>query len=414
MLDRPGRLASESKGQETVSQSETAGDDEVILATYSSMTTHRKCPQMWKYRYLDRLGRAGEDAAPALEFGSWFHAVRAADRLAKGRREGTLVSAPESIGTVDGGPEFSPETSPEEIMGAAHDWWEALPEAKREQWVDFIGQEMPKRLSNAYAGWLDEWGSASEGEAVLAVEHRWERALPMPKGYDGPPVHLFGFIDEVYEDRRRGLVVVRDCKTSKSIGQMSAMDELMDSQVQLYAWGIAQDCKAWGINSPRAVSFDRVRTVAPKTPSLTKSGRLSKSVTDYDLRTYVEWVGDGVPFDGLKKDGSGAGVYKVEQDEVDRLSSDDVRRNWYRRSMTPLSVNIVKTHLRAAVDTVSDIGRTKARAERSGEAPRNLVSMICKWCDFAELCRAQAVGGPDGDFDPAEYGLEVRKARGSR
>lgn len=415
MVDRRVRLASESRSEGTSQgvRHDGGGRTEPALATYSSITTHRKCPQMWKYRYVDRLGRDGETAAPALEFGSWFHAVRAAERLTKGRTEGTLLAEPPTITTVDGGPEFPADDAvPDDVLDAAADWYARLGADKHSQWESWLGQALPDRLAGAFTGWRNRWADEARNEAVLAVEHRWERPLPMPKGYDGPPVSLFGYIDEVYRDRRRGITVIRDCKTSKSIDRVSAMDELMDSQVQLYAWGLIPQCGQWGVPSPRAVSFDRVRATAPKTPSLTKSGRLSKSVTDYDLETYLEWVGDGVPFEGLKKDGSGAGVYKVEEAEVARLSSDGARRMWFRRSLTPLSVGVVRMHLRAAVDSVEDIARTRVRVERAGEASRNLVGVVCKWCDFAELCRAQAVGGVGGGFDPAEYGLVVRGGRG--
>lgn len=390
------RLASESTSTEP------------IRATYSSMTLHRRCPAAWKFKYLDRLEPEGAGDSPALGFGSWFHAVRAADRLAKGRSEGTLLVETETLETVDGGPTFDGDVPAGAVLEAAARWWDALPEETREDWTAWLGWPLPRRLTHAYEGWRERWAEESRRESVLAVEYRWERPLAPKTAVSGRPVYLFGFVDEVYEDRRRGLVVVRDCKTSKTLGAMSVLDEMMDSQVQVYAWGLGPVCRKWGAETPRAVSFDRVRSAAPKTPQVTKSGRLSKAVTDYDLRTYLEWVEGGVEYPGLKKDGSGAGTYTVEKSEVERLSSSEVCAQWFRRTLTPVSRNVLRSHLQAAVDTVSDMERTRARAGRSAEAPRNLVMQTCKFCDFADLCRAQMVGGARGEYDLADFGLRRR------
>ena len=241
-------------------------------ATYSSLTQHRRCPQAWKYRYIDGLRRQRSEITPALDFGSWFHAVRALDRLAKGRAEETLKASPEEIHTSDTGPIFPADSSPSDVMAAAVEYWERLGEDAREAWIDWLGQPLPQRLSHAYREWRARWEQDSENEDVLAVEHRWEREIP------GTRIMLWGYADEVYRDRKRGIVVVRDCKTSGTLGQVTGLDEMLDSQVQLYAWGLGPDCREWGLPTPRAVAFDRVRSKAPKTPKLTKAGKLSASV----------------------------------------------------------------------------------------------------------------------------------------
>ena len=179
----------------------------------------------------------------------------------------------------------------------------------------------------------------------------------------------------------------------------------MDSQVQLYAWGLSPDCAEWGVPAPRAVAFDRVRSKASKTPKITKAGKLSASVKDYDLRTYLEWCADGVPFEGMKKDGSGAGTYTAEEAEIERLASPRVVSQWFARHLTPISPHLVRSHLQAAADTCSDISRTRVRSDRRGEAPRNFGKVACQFCEFADLCRAQMVGGPGGEYAPEEYGL---------
>lgn len=372
-------------------------------ATYSSLTLHRRCPQAWKYRYIDGLRRRRSETAPALDFGSWFHAARALDRIAKGRAEGTLKAVPDEIHTTDTGPSFPPNSSPADVLEAAVDYWERLGETAREAWLDWLGQALPDRLEHAYVEWRERWAQDSENEAVLAVEQRWERSVP------GTGVVLWGYADEVYQDRKRGIVVVRDCKTSGTLGQVTSMDEMMDSQVQLYTWGLGPTCDEWDVPRPRAVAFDRVRSKAPKTPKLTKAGKLSSSVKDYDLTTYLEWVGDdGIPYEGLKKDGSAAGVYTAEEAEIERLGSPQVVSQWFSRHLTPVSPHLVRSHLQAAADTCSDISLTRKRAAARGEASRNFGKAACQFCEFADLCRAQIVGGPGGEYAPEEYGLRYR------
>ena len=372
-------------------------------ATYSSLTLHRRCPQAWKYRYIDGLRRRRSEITPALDFGSWFHAARALDRIAKGRAEGTLKALPDEIHTTDTGPSFPPNSSPADVLEAAVNYWERLGETAREAWLDWLGQALPDRLEHAYVEWRARWAQDSENEAVLAVEQRWERSVP------GTGVVLWGYADEVYQDRKRGIVVVRDCKTSGTLGQVTSMDEMMDSQVQLYTWGLGPTCDEWGVPRPRAVAFDRVRSKAPKTPKLTKAGKLSSSVKDYDLTTYLEWVGDdGIPYEGMKKDGSAAGVYTAEEAEIERLVSPQVVSQWFSRHLTPVSPHLVRSHLQAAADTCSDISRTRKRAAARGEASRNFGKAACQFCEFADLCRAQMVGGPGGEYAPEEYGLRYR------
>lgn len=371
-------------------------------ATYSSLTLHRRCPQAWKYRYIDGLRRARSEVTPALDFGSWFHAVRALDRINKGAVEGTLKARPDEIQTTDTGPTFSWDDSPADVIAASTEYWGRLGEDARETWLEWLGQPLPQRLSYVYAEWRERWAEESENEAVIAVEQRWEREIP------GTGVTLWGYADEVYMDRKRGIAVVRDCKTSGTLGQVTSLDEMMDSQVQLYAWGLSPDCAEWGVPAPRAVAFDRVRSKAPKTPKITKAGKLSASVKDYDLRTYLEWCADGAPFEGMKKDGSGAGTYTAEEAEIERLASPRVVSQWFARHLTPLSPRLVRSHLQAAADTCSDISRTMVRADRRGEAPRNFGKAACQFCEFADLCRAQMVGGPGGEYAPEEYGLRYR------
>lgn len=385
----------------------------------SGITTHRSCPQKWFYGSIRRL-EAREDIAVERDYGSWAHALQAAESIERGRRLDSLQWTPEDLSTVDDGPRIttSSERIVDAVLAASEKWYEQQSVEYRQTFEEKLGEPLGPRLRYVFAEWMQMWAEDIEHEKPLAVELHWERrlpALPQPDGGEvDPATTLIGYVDEVYYDTRRSMVVVRDHKFSKSLSQQNAADDMMESQLQIYAWGAAPTVHEWGWGSIRGVSYDRQRMVKPKEPRITQSGTLSKQVTDFDLTTYLAWAagpdGDGQPFPGRAKDGSQAGLYLPEEALIEKLSTPTAKHTWFQRTLTPLNKNIVTTHLRGAVDTAIDMRSTRARAEVSGSAGRNMSSWGCRWCDFAKLCRAEMVGGVDGEFDLADYGL-VAKAR---
>lgn len=370
--------------------------------SYSGISQFRGCPQQWYYSRVLELEKIVPDIAVERDFGSWWHALMAADSIERGNRHSSLVHAPEWIEAAHGIQFRSDGLVPSDVLDATQVAWQRMGQGEREEWENRLGEDLPARLEAVYSRWLEQWESARAYERPLAVEVGWGRDLP------GAEARLVGYIDEGYVDTRRNVVAVRDHKTSKALGTQSTADDMMDSQLQFYAWGAAPLFAEWKVGPIQATAYDRVRTIKPKTPVLTQAGSLSKQVTDFDLRTYLEWAEPGVPFPGRFKDGSGAGVYQPEKEVIERLSSPVARSVWFQRTMTPLNGNLIRTHLQAAVDTAQDIDRLADRIEERQEAPRNLGGG-CRWCDFAALCRAQMFGGPHGDYDLAACGVQ-RKA----
>lgn len=368
-------------------------------ASYSSLVAHRQCPAKWNYRYVQRLDKV-EWVRVELSYGSWWHAVLAADAIERGRATGTLAHAPTSLSTSDDGPRIPThhERLVDRVLSQADSWWGNLPEDEREPFLDKLHAPVPDNLRRMYAAYVERWGG--EGEEVIAVEVRFSRPLR------DTGVEFKGQVDLIYRDTKRGLLVVRDAKGAKSLAR-NVVDDLMDSQLHLYAWGVNPLVKEWTGESIRAVAYDRARTVSPKQPRLTKGGTLSKSVTDFDLATYLAFSagedGTGVPFEGTKKDGSGAGIYTAEDSVIERLSTREAAETWFSRSLAPLNLNIVRTHLGAAVDTVEDMDRTLTREE-----PARNFTAACQWCEYLSICRAQVVGGRGGEYVPEDYGLVKR------
>lgn len=392
-------------------------DGEVIRVHYSSLNLHRKCPQAWLYRYEMGL-REEPTVSPYRDFGSWWSALRAAESLERGRKLDSLVARPSKMGPVDNWEKFDQrKVMVDDVLESAYRWWKSKSGEEHEEFIEKMGEPLPERLEGAFVRWMDEWKDERKHERPLGVEVFWERDLPRPAEdakwdhLEGSPrIKMIGFIDELLYREDRGITVVRDNKTHQTLGQRSTADDLMDSQLSLYAWGITPSLRKWGVPPVRAIAYDRTRSVAPTLPKLNKSGTLSKSVTMYDVMTYQNWVGDGIEYEGLKKDGSGAGTYLVDEKVIEALTTPAWRANFHQRTFTPVSKPMIRAHLRAAVDTAMDIYRTRLRFQRTGEGARNF-GEHCKWCPFADLCRAQMMGGPEGEYELSQYGLVAKDGR---
>lgn len=413
---------------------------------YSQITTHRACPQQWNYKHHRRLERVDPaDTKVELEFGLWWHALRAADSIERGLAHGSLQWVPEKLSTVDGGPEIG--LPPVEDLHAQHEhgdtprlvqevyrqaeiWWKSRTQTEVEAWDERLGGDLMGRLRYVDTSWRERWAEDLPYEHPLAVELYWRRDLPaLTDKRTGEIVDtgttLVGYVDEVYFDTRRNLVAARDHKAHKVLKERTSAEDMMDSQLQIYAWGASPMVTPWGYGPIRATAYDRVRMSAPKSPSVTSTGTLSKAVSDYDLTTYLSFAagpdGKGAPWgkegdyyvSGKKKGEPKFGTYTAEESVIAKLSDPAALSAWHQRTLTPLNRNIVTTHLRAAVDTAADVRRTRDRVEETGEGGRNLTAMGCRWCPFQELCRAEMTGGPEGDYDLEAMWIRPRK-RSSR
>lgn len=397
--------------------------------SYSGLTLHRKCPQAWTYRYLYRLSKPIKDEAkPELHFGNWFHALRAAEAIDRGRALGSLKHAPKVIRCTDDGPRIPTEVEDEcstcegtgnerecmdcegkgrrtypvenlvaEVFEAIVQWEQHIPEEHLKEWKSKLGSDSPARLLKSLEmRYQRQYKDEIANERPIAVEVKWTRQLP------GQDTVLLGYTDEVYFDVKRNLTVVRDHKTMKSLATYgTTADDLLDSQLDLNAWGLAERIKEWGERPVEAVAFNRVCSVKPTTPKLTQKGALSKTVTNFDLMTYLAFC---------KSPAAIEAGYKPEQSQIERISAPAYQTRFFQRTLRPISRNIIKAHLQAAVDSNSDSNLTIQRVEKRGEAPRNMTGSACRFCDFAQLCRAMMVGGVDGEYEISDYGLRHKES----
>jgi hypothetical protein len=420
-------------------------DGEKVQAHYSSLTLHRKCPQAWLYRYgLGIRQKPDGQPMPYLHAGSWWGALRAADIFERGRALDSILwelvrpfKGVDTMGDGSAAPKFDPKTvTRKDVLRAAQLWWKSLVQEHRDEFVEKIGKELVPHLIYTFQQWRDRYAEEIKYERPLGAEVFWKRELPRPEADamfnvgegEMPRIFLLGYIDELYYDSAREMFVVRDHKFNSSLGINTAFDDMMDSQLQLYAWGINSKLHSLGIPPVRAVAYDRARSVAPKPPSLTTAGKLASrlgepSVNSSDLRTYLEWAGgedgEGRPWRGAAYPRNAAekadpnlptrykegGIYKPEDAIIEKLSSAGQVAQWFQRKLMPLNSHIVDAHLRSAIDSATDIWRTERRAEVTAEAGRNLTKSGCRFCDYQLLCQAQLRGGARGVYDLPEFGL---------
>jgi hypothetical protein len=445
-------------------------EPQLIRSHYSALSAHRECEAKWHYRYVLRLRQPDFGPKPEMHFGSWWGALTAAEGLERGRRLDSLKSDPTRIQGPDDSPAFSSkDVTVAAVFAAADAWWKTRDVETKEEWDSRLGQALPERLRELYDRWMDKYAEERKSERPLGFEVFWKRQTPRPKSdleWLGPEgdiltaVELIGYIDEVYFDEDRGIVVIRDKKSHKALAQHTSLEDMMDSQLQLYGWGAAPLIESWGLGGPKAVAYDRARSTMPKSPEVTKTaGALSKSVTDYDVGTYIRWAqtdtrpteeiakwlsaattvfdpqtGEDIEPEvkateeqiefvqslppgqfwgefgaflasGPRKGNPKFGVYSMENTVVEKLSTPVADSIWFQRTRVPLNRNVVITHLRAAVDTATDAWRTKRRVDITGDAPRSISVQNCKFCDYRDICRARMFGGPGGEYDLREFGL---------
>lgn len=455
-------------------------EPQLIRSHYSAISSHRECEAKWYYRYVLKLRAPDFGPKPEMHFGSWWGALTAAEGLERGRRLGSLKADPtgSQIGGPDDSPRFDQRTvTVADIFMAADQWWKSRDFETKEMWDAKLGEGLPNRLAALYDVWMDRYAEERKNEQPLGFEIFWKRRAPRPKSdleWLGPEgdmlqaIDLIGYIDEAYFDTQRGIVIIRDKKSHKVLKTHTAVDDMMDSQLQLYGWGATPLIEEWGLGAPRAVAYDRARSVAPKSPEVTKTaGALSKSVTDYDLATYVKWARtdtrpteeiaawlekvvptaavdeNGEPYlaepeikatpeqiafvtglppgqfwgefgafllSGARKGLPKFGVYQEEQSVMEKLAMPSASTIWFQRTRVPLNRNVVIGHLRAAIDTATDAWRTKRRVDITGDAPRSL-GKACDWCDYGSLCRDRLMGGALGEYDLREHGLVEAEGR---
>lgn len=357
---------------------------------YSELSAHRDCPRKWAYKQVRGLEQDDDSPAPERDLGSWWHALRAVEGISQARQQETeALYLPDSIKTPAGTVE--PPEATDDLLLQVDWWWRHRGDEFQDKWESSLTDSPRELLEGMNERWHRRWANQVANETVLAIEVPWERTVA---SVSGRSLTLVGTTDQVVYDRTRGAVILRDFKTSRhNAGDRRTQEVFFDSQTHLYAWGLAPWLAEHGY-TVNFLGYDYIRTKPPKQPVLTKAGKLSKQVTDFDEITYQSFCEFHTE-------------HEPEQATLDRLRSEPKEAVWAQRMFTPVSIATVKSHLQAAADTAEAMDQTRQREEMTHDSPRN-PGYLCGWCPFLELCTQEVKHGPLTNLDDdqlAQMGL---------
>lgn len=382
--------------------------------SYSSLNLFHTCPRAWAYRFVAEYERLGWEGTLHMLRGTAFHGMIQADLIQRGAKMGTLLEKPTDIEIVPGvrlaldwSTETSPtiatvdlvteiELSPLAVLGHIREWEAGVDEKMANAMIDLYEDTLSNRLHDLWFRYLTHYSERMNNYVPLLTEYEWARIAPNGET-------LQGRLDSVGFNVELGLIEVRDAKTNESWPQAATeITELFNSQLHLQAWGVAPFLREsggflesrFGLTDvrPSVVSYDRVRWSMPRTPVLTKQGKLSKAVKDFSPENYKAFFETpeaheaGVLFD--------EGVYNV-------LSEHGV---WFRRTSAPVNINVISTHIYGLQDQAARANTTTL------ENALLIPSDHCGWCEFRHLCEQELRGGRFelDERELAEYHLRKR------
>lgn len=215
--------------------------------TYSMISKYKKCPNSFKYSYVDML--RGKEMSNAFALGSYVHELLEAFY----------------IGCM---------TNSDPVKEVAFRAEEAIDICQDYELRD-LGNRMMKNYMNHYANDFTNM-------KVIATEE--EFCVPIP----GTNENLRGKFDLIFRDENDDLYIGEHKTTALSIEARKANLEL-DEQCSIYLWALEQIIG----EKPKGVMYNILRKKAPREPGVLKNGGLSKSKsTDITYEAYLKAIHD--------------------------------------------------------------------------------------------------------------------------
>ena len=315
--------------------------------SFSEVTSYRRCPKAWEYKYKQGLKRKLKHVR--LFRGEILHEMLNAYILRK--IHGNKYDGADPWDTLEG--------YAEEFANYF--------EAEKEEHGDIIGD-----CGKIFEGYLRKYRRDplryEESEIMVEVDLS-------NLGTGALPVTVVGVIDKVARDEQKRRWIM-DHKFVKSIP--TADDRFSELQLLIYVW-------LYGMVNPTdkidGVCWDYGKAKAPTEPDVLKSGALSKRKNlDCDVYTYRN---------AIRK----AGL--VEQDYADMLKLLEGKEDsFFERVFLPLP------NTDMIIEVVNDFLQTTAEIlvkRDEGRCVRAMSPFNCATCDFRPLCEAE-VRGLDADF----------------
>lgn len=315
------------------------------LISNSKAKTFRRCPNQYRYKYVERLGPKAKKVQ--LERGSWLH------ECLMYHYDGEDWRIPHL--------EFKKE-------------FDKQFEETKEEWGD-----LPTEVERILRAYFREY--RDEDATYKTIDTEMDEILTLPNGL------RFRFIvDRIYEDSTGGLWL-QDHKTVKKFYESDVMT--LDPQLTRYFWC----AKKMGYTPLRGIEFNQIRTKPPTVPKLVKSGnRLEKRQNiDTDYWTYLATIKEH----NLNP-----------RDYMDMLRRLRGRTDaFFRRVRLPQDPTMMRIMMRDLVTTANDA----MRAERKNEFPRTPLPSCKWDCDFLDLCTVELQGGDGDSIIRHKYNRKPEK-----
>ena len=314
--------------------------------SFSEVSSYRRCPKQWEYRYLKRIKRK-------------FKGVR----LLRGEILHEMLNAYVNSKIIKG----YDGNDPWDVLEEYADKFGAYFEEERDMHGDIIGD-----CGKIFEGYLRKYRKdpltyeASEIKVELDLSKLGSGAIN---------VTFIGFIDKIARDAqdRRWIVGHNVLNYMHTAGERCAEQRLL-----LYGW-------AYGMENPKdkldGVCWDDARAKAPTEPEVLKSGELSKRKNlDCDPYTYLKVI---------RRERLDAKQYVDMLELLEGKEDTFFERVFLPKPSTNMIIEVVNDFLQTAAEI---------QAKRDGgRCARSMSTFNCNTCEFRTLCEAE-VRGLDSDF----------------
>lgn len=391
----------------------------------STLASLKRCPQKFKYAYIEKLERKHE--AKPLKRGTWLHFMLAVDALRRGLEHESLLDIPDTlespsglevgIGLDDGpgGETVLDVLAGDDLYFYSLTWEGALALLTEHEW-DWLpddvqalyyedGISLPDACRTIMRGYLWRWKGVLDKERPLLVEVKWERT-----DMSGPvPVDYGGRADEVLLDSK-GKVVVRDWKTTKATP--SGNYRLRERQRLLYAWGLEPVLSEHGLKVD-ALELDYLLTKTPPKPRQNqpkKPKKATKANPEPEQPTPNELKGELskakinttpiVFLEALRE-------YGLDLTEEHKQTVRDMERGakFYMRFPMPLNQKQI-------VRMLAENAAVAALAKQYQQLPQlayRVEARDCDYmCEFNDICLAESLGQDASTIKAREF--QIRQA----
>lgn len=233
----------------------------MLRLSHSKMNTFNRCPQKYKYRYVDKYIPEDYVRPKNMVWGSFMHHLL--EQYFKCLKRGydtpiQLVTYP--LDTVDAYCDEHPEVDEYEI---------------REEVIAIFRNYV-----------LEYWERDAKELEVVETEMKFDIPIYDPEGEESG-MFLTGYIDAIVKDKLTGDLYVMEHKTTANSIEARTQNLVLDDQVSLYCLAMQQ----LGYNV-KGVIYDVIRKKIPSVPKVLKNGKLSTAQIDTTVRVYHQAIVD--------------------------------------------------------------------------------------------------------------------------